>query len=310
MTFAAPVTIVSSLSTLVNGDLGLTGTVNGGGTSGFRSNTFPHAAVNPVSGNIYVAYNKSPGGGDKANIFLVQSTDGGATWSAPTQVNDDGTTTDQWQPNVVVSPAGDRIGIFYYSRQEDTVGNNLFKYYGRIGTISGGVITFAPGAAVSDTASFPEFGRDAIIVSTYMGDYDIAYARPGFFDVVWSDNRSDLPSCVPRKDPNVYYQGISVGTGTPTPTPSPTASPTPTVTATPTPCDSGLIVNGGFETGSFPPWVVDGFSPAPVVSSLQAHSGTFSGHVGSFPGGETPGDSSFYQQIVVPAGGALSMTVS
>src|SRR5207244_1917458 len=141
VTFAAPVTIVSSLSTLVNGDLGLTGTVNGGGTSGFRSNTFPHAAVNPVSGNIYVAYNKSPGGGDKANIFFVQSTDGGATWSAPVTVNDDGTTTDQWQPNVVVSPAGDKIGIFYYSRQEDTVSNNLFKYYGRIGTISVGLLT-------------------------------------------------------------------------------------------------------------------------------------------------------------------------
>ena len=34
------------------------------------------------------------------------------------------------------------------------------------------------------------------------------------------------------------------------------------------------------------------------------HSGTFSGHVGSFAGGgETPGDSSFYQTITVPAGG-------
>ena len=33
------------------------------------------------------------------------------------------------------------------------------------------------------------------------------------------------------------------------------------------------------------------------------HSGTYSAHVGSLPGGETPGDFAFYQTIAVPAGG-------
>src|SRR5262249_7496710 len=47
-------------------------------------------------------------------------------------------------------------------------------------------------------------------------------------------------------------------------------------------------------------------NPAPFVArspTYPVHSGNFSGHVGSLPGGETPGDSSFYQQITVPAGG-------
>ena len=52
----------------------------------------------------------------------------------------------------------------------------------------------------------------------------------------------------------------------------------------------------------------------PVVTTQQAHSGTFSAFVGDsidgycgFPGFETPGDSSFYQQFTVPAsGGTLS----
>jgi hypothetical protein len=214
VTFGSAVTVVTFVTPGgTNGDLGLTGTVNGGGTSGFRSNRFPHQAVNPVSGNIYCAYNDkvTSGDPDKSNVYFVQSTDGGATWSARTQVNDDGTTTDQWQPNVVVSPAGDRIGIFYYSRQEDTATNNLFKYYGRLGTISGGTVTFAPSSAVSDTASFPEFGRDAVVNSVYMGDYDIAYARPGFFDVTWSDNRNDF-GCAPKKEPDVFYQSIALGT--------------------------------------------------------------------------------------------------
>jgi hypothetical protein len=218
----------------------------------FRTNRFPHAEVNPVSGNIYVAYNDKITGGssDKSDIFLVQSTDGGATWSARVQVNDDATTTDQWFPNVVVSPAGDKIGIFYYSRQEDTATNNLFKYYGRIGSISGSTITFSPSVAISDIASFPEFGRDSAANRTYIGDYDQAYARAGSFDVVWSDNRSDLPSCVPRKDPNVYYQSVNI-TGTPTPTATASPTPTPSATASPTPTCPPIVVTGAI-TGSDP----------------------------------------------------------
>jgi hypothetical protein len=80
---------------------------------------------------------------------------------------------------------------------------------------------------------------------------------------------------------------------------------------TPTPCDSGVIVNGGFETGSFgTEWVIDGFTDPPVVNTTNPHSGTFSagaGDFGPFPAPEPLGDSSFYQQFAVPAsGGTLS----
>jgi N-acetylneuraminic acid mutarotase len=73
------------------------------------------------------------------------------------------------------------------------------------------------------------------------------------------------------------------------------------------------IVNGGFETGDFTGWVATGDN-LPVVSTNQAHSGTFSAFAGDssdgfcgFPGIEIPGDSIFYQQFAVPAaGGTLS----
>jgi hypothetical protein len=76
-------------------------------------------------------------------------------------------------------------------------------------------------------------------------------------------------------------------------------------------CDSGIIQNEGFETGSFPPWVIDGTQLPPVITNAQVHSGTFSafaGSTGSPNGGcangpEPHGDSSFYQQFTVPAGG-------
>jgi hypothetical protein len=236
VTFAGPVTVASGLVGGVNGDLGLTGRRQGLGTfDPFRSNEFPHAAVNPISGIIYVTYDNDAAGVDKADVFFKQSTDCGATWSAPVRVNDDATTTDQWQPTIVVSPAGDRLGIFYYSRQEDPANNNLFKYYGRTATISGGTVTFVPSAPVSDTASLPEFGRDAVVNSVYMGDHQQAFETPGFFHIAWADNRDDLPGGAPRKDPNVYYDKIPTATPSVTPIPRPTPGPSGTPRGTPPP---------------------------------------------------------------------------
>jgi hypothetical protein len=78
-------------------------------------------------------------------------------------------------------------------------------------------------------------------------------------------------------------------------------------TPTPTPTFNNLIVNAGFETGSFSPWVIDGSNPTPVVTTAQAHSGTHSALLGTVSGPEPNGNGSFYQQITVPAaGGTLS----
>src|SRR5262247_3498738 len=213
LTFGPPVIVASGLVGGVNGDLALTGIRQGTTTpAGFRSNEFPHAAVNPDTGNIYVTFANNPAGVDKADIFVAQSTDGGATWGAPVRVNDDATTTDQWQPTLAVTPDGSTLGVFYYSRQEDPDGNNLFKFYGRVASVSGPTLTFAPSFAISDVASLPEFGRDSVVNPTYMGDYDMAVGTPGAFHVVWSDNRSDhpLPAGAPRKDPNVFYKRIDL----------------------------------------------------------------------------------------------------
>jgi len=211
VTFGAAVTVSTFTAGGTNGDLGFAGSRNVGlANSAFRSSRFPNVAVNPVNGNLYVTYNNIGTAPDKADIQLVQSTDGGATWSAPVRVNDDATTTDQWQPTLAVSTDGTRLGVFYYSRQEDPA-NNLLKYYGRIATLSGATTTFTPSFAISDVASLPEFGRDSVINSVYMGDYTHAVATPGFFHVAWSDNREDLSGGAPRKDPNMYYDKIPLG---------------------------------------------------------------------------------------------------
>lgn len=214
LSFAEPLTVVSGLTApdLLYGGLGLYGIRQGtAGPTSFGTNSYPHVAVNPISGHIYVTYNDNVPGADKADVFMVMSTNGGATWSSPVRVNDDATSTDQWMPTIAVTPGGEWLGIFYYSRQDDPVDNNLFMYYGRVGSISGSTVTFTPSVAVSDTPSLPEFGRDAVVRSDYMGDYNTASATDGVFHITWSDNRDDLALGPPRKDPNVYYDQIAVG---------------------------------------------------------------------------------------------------
>lgn len=74
-------------------------------------------------------------------------------------------------------------------------------------------------------------------------------------------------------------------------------------------CDSAALQNSGFETGSFPPWFIDGNNNSPVVTNMQTHSGAFAAFVGGNPqagnfcsaAGQSPlGNSSLYQQFTVP----------
>src|SRR5262249_17536778 len=126
LTFGFTATVASGLVGGFNGDLGLTGLQQGYlSASHFRTNQFPHAAVDPATGDLYVTYANHGAGTDKADIYLVASSDGGATWSEPFRVNDDATTTDQWLPTLAITPNGATIGVFYYSRQEDPADNNL-----------------------------------------------------------------------------------------------------------------------------------------------------------------------------------------
>ena len=59
----------------------------------------------------------------------------------------------------------------------------------------------------------------------------------------------------------------------------------------------------GSKQGVFTPWLITSVNPAPVVTTVQHHSGTRSALLGTVSGSEPFGNSSFYQQIIVRAGG-------
>lgn len=445
-TFSSAVTVANLMTTSVNGDLGL--------SPGFRSNTFPHAVVNQANGHIYVTWNDDVPGADTSDIFYSASTDGGATWSAATDITDlfDSGTNDDWQPTIAITPGGAQAFIGWYDRELDP-SNSLIDWFGAVATVGNGVLNFLPQQRISNTSFPPAFGQDPVVNTVYMGDYDTAVADNGFLHTVWGDNRD--PDNAHSHQPDVRYAKIPLGpTGTlqgtvtdsstsnpiqgakidvspnggttftdangnysiiiPIGTYDVTASafgylpdtvngvvitdggttvqdfaldqaPVSTVTGTVTdgsghgwplyaqididgypgspiftnPADgtysvdlpqgttftfhvnavsggyneeqrdilpgqnptedfaltvdgscsapgysvNSFIVNGGFETGDFTGWTIDGTSNSPFVTGNEHHSGSFSAQAGDASGSEPFGDSSFYQQITVPAGG-------
>jgi hypothetical protein len=201
-----PQVIVANLKTNgVNGDLGLTNSVN----QSFRTNAFPQAAINPVTGDIYVVYDDEPKEGtkDKADIFFTMSTDSGNSWSKPLRVNDDTTTNDQWQPALAVTPDGSHVGIFWYDRRLDPA-NNLIDRFGTIGDVAGHTVTFGPNFRINDVSFPPALGQDTFVNSTYMGDYDMATADNSYFYTTWGDNR--LPDAFFANQPDVRFAKIPV----------------------------------------------------------------------------------------------------
>lgn len=193
VTFSVPSTVATLATTGTNGDLGYA----------YRTNAFPHAAVNPANGDLYVAYDdNSTDGGD---VFFTRSTDGGFTWSGPQKLNDDGTTRAQFGPAIAVTPDGKHLLVAWYDRRQD--GTNL-GYWGIRGTVGLFTVTFGPNFPISNTAWAPVYGVDPIVNSSFLTDYEEIAATNEAFDVVWSDGRDTAPASM-RKNQNVRYTRVT-----------------------------------------------------------------------------------------------------
>jgi subtilisin-like proprotein convertase family protein len=189
VTFGSAVTVATLNGTGVNGDLGLTG--------GFRSNSFPQAVVSSTNSNLlYATFNDTNAGTDRGNIFVVASTNGGASWGSPIKVNDDtSTTAQQYGPTIALTPDSSRLFLSFYDRRRDP-NNMLIDVYGSVqsvNTTTGALTALGSNFRITQQ-SFPVVvGVDPVINSTYMGDYDQAVADNSFFYVTWGDNRTGNP---------------------------------------------------------------------------------------------------------------------
>ncbi len=78
---------------------------------------FAFAVSQDFPGHLYLAYNDF--NGTQYNVVLVQSTDGGQTWSKPVAVNEDhasGKVADHFQPAVAAGPGG-AVAVAFYDRR-------------------------------------------------------------------------------------------------------------------------------------------------------------------------------------------------
>ena len=139
-----------------------------------RTDYFPRMAADnsftSTRGYVYITYAANPGTSDKADIYMVRSTNYGANWTLPVRINDDATTTDQWMPCITSDKKTGRVYITWFDSRNDPSGNLLTEMWGTHSTNGGA--SFVPNYRVSDA----QFNPNTMAVGQpggekYMGDY-------------------------------------------------------------------------------------------------------------------------------------------
>jgi len=145
----------------------------------FRVNSFPAAAADDMTGNVYVAWADNQSG--NAEILSSRSLDEGVTWSLPIKVNDDSTTNDHFFPWMTVSHG--LLSIVFYDRRLDPKNHLIDVFYAE--SADGGV-SFSPNLRVTDQSSDPGS-------LNFIGDYIGIASNGTLAHPVWTDLRNVSP---------------------------------------------------------------------------------------------------------------------
>jgi HYR domain-containing protein len=162
--------------------------------SSIRTNSFPLMAVDvsggPRNGSIYVVWTNVgvPGvNTGNADIYLMRSTDQGATWGTPVRVNNDATANAQWFPWVSCDPHTGELYVTFYDRRDDA-GDTLTTTYVAHSTDGGSTWTNLRVGDVQFTPT-PIPGN---IAAGYIGDYLGITSKDCQVFPLWSDNRTSF----------------------------------------------------------------------------------------------------------------------
>jgi len=162
----------------------------------FRTPTFAFVATDDVNPNIvYVAYQNFVG--SDYDIYAQRSTDGGATWGAPVQVNEDPGGRHQIFPTIEVSHGALHVA-WYDFRNSATSDNEALDVYYACTNCAGNVYpAFSHNVRVTDVSHNGNcllFGGGT---AAFHGDYIELDARwdgaNHIVHVAWADNRDVSP---------------------------------------------------------------------------------------------------------------------
>jgi hypothetical protein len=163
----------------------------------FRTPTFAFVATDDVNSNVvYVAYQNFVGG--DYDIYVQRSTDGGATWGVPVQVNADPGTRHQIFPTIEVSNRALHVA-WYDFRNSVTPGNEALDvfYDTCFNCHLGGAPVFSDNERVTDVSHQPNCRMFGGGTAAFHGDYNELDARwdgtNHIVYVAWADNR-DVPA--------------------------------------------------------------------------------------------------------------------
>jgi hypothetical protein len=143
--------------------------------------------VDRVTGRLLVSYTDRPNtSSNDTDIYVRFSDDGGANWSARTQINDDGTTTSQFLPRMAIDQ-NNHIGLVWYDARNDTTNNQQVDLYVSISTDGG--VSWSANQLVTTAASDESTANAARNVNNY-GEYLGAIALGGATYAAWTDARA------------------------------------------------------------------------------------------------------------------------
>jgi hypothetical protein len=164
-----------------------------GTSKNMRVNSFPSMAVDNSNGtyrgNLYVVWANHgvPGinTGSDISVYMIRSTDGGNTWSAPGKVNQDpsGTGKEHYFPWITCDPANGTLAVIYYDNRNvsATQCETWVSYSYDAGE------TWQD-TKVSDVAFTP--GPIPGLAGSYFGDYIGITSNNMKVYPVWTDNRT------------------------------------------------------------------------------------------------------------------------
>ena len=161
-----------------------------------RVNSAGNIVASPIDGKLYLVFSDNRAGTHDSdnpvtntNVYLMSSSNGGASWSGPTAV--DHSSSDQWFPWVDVNPTNGTVGVLYNDRSKtnpDLYNASLAERWGGQGFQERTVST-APSNPV-DSLFFQAGDPACPLCAVFHGDYiRLAYGSDGKANMAWTDMR-------------------------------------------------------------------------------------------------------------------------
>jgi hypothetical protein len=146
------------------------------------------------AGVVNYVYDQHGASTDPADVYVIRSTDNGATFGTPTKLNTTDTSTKaNWQPNLSIDSSNRLVAVWYDEREATATcvkGDETIPCYRMWSAKSNdGGITWSPDAPFSDVVSPLPGQPDSGIIAEYAGDYDYSYFAGSHHLHPWVDGR-------------------------------------------------------------------------------------------------------------------------